>query len=130
MKPWQVLSLVCCVFGFEFLGTGVAIAENKGEAVTNAAGEKCVECHAKATPNVVNDWKLSKHSSLGIGCEACHGTDHTTAEDAAKAKIPTPETCGQCHSERVEQFKKGKHAIALGCNGSHAHNPLPAHGHD
>jgi len=105
MKPWKTVIPVCCVFIFELLGTGVAAAESKD-------GGKCEACHAKVTPNVVNDWKLSKHAGMGIGCEACHGIDHTTAEDAAKAKIPTPETCGQCHADRVEQFKKGKHAIA------------------
>jgi len=84
--------------------------------MANAAGAdtgaKCVECHAKATPNVVNDWRLSKHAGLGIGCEACHGSDHVTFADAMNAKIPTPETCGQCHGDRLEQFKKGKHALA------------------
>jgi hydroxylamine dehydrogenase len=77
-----------------------------------AAANTCVDCHAKTTPNVVNDWKLSKHATLGIACDTCHGSKHTSAADAAKAKIPTPETCGQCHENRVEQFKKGKHAIA------------------
>ena len=92
--------------------TGAGGVNAKNVSAATAAGEKCVECHTKTTPNVVNDWKLSKHASLGIGCEACHGSDHTTAEDAAKAKIPTPDTCGQCHADRVDQFKKGKHAVA------------------
>ncbi len=30
----------------------------------------------------------------------------------ANAKIPTPVTCAECHEERVEQFKAGKHALA------------------
>jgi len=75
-------------------------------------GAKCVECHAKVTPNVVNDWKLSEHAGLGIGCDSCHGGEHLMAGDAAKAKLPTAETCGQCHADRLEQFKKGKHALA------------------
>jgi hydroxylamine dehydrogenase len=113
MKPWpKILSLLSFLFLFGLLGTRIAAAEGSSAAVTSPTSEKCVECHTKTTPNVVNDWKLSKHSSLSIGCEACHGADHTTAEDAARAKIPTPETCGQCHADRVEQFKKGKHAIA------------------
>ena len=73
---------------------------------------KCVECHTKVTPNVVNDWKLSEHAGLGIGCDSCHGGEHLTVADAAKAKLPTAETCGQCHADRLEQFKKGKHALA------------------
>jgi hydroxylamine dehydrogenase len=30
----------------------------------------------------------------------------------AKAEIPTPETCGNCHEARVKQFSEGKHAAA------------------
>jgi hypothetical protein len=77
-----------------------------------AAATQCVDCHAKATPGAVADWKLSKHSAHDVGCETCHGSEHTTAADAAKAKLPTPETCATCHEERVKQFKKGKHAAA------------------
>ena len=74
--------------------------------------QQCVDCHSKITPNIVSDWKASRHSEVNVGCEACHGTNHTTAADAAKAKIPTPDTCGQCHETQVAQFKKGKHSMA------------------
>ncbi len=73
---------------------------------------KCVECHTKLTPNVVNDWRLSEHAGLGIGCDSCHGNDHITFADAKEAILPTAETCGHCHGDRLEQFKKGKHALA------------------
>ncbi len=76
------------------------------------AGAACIECHSKVTPNIVTDWKESKHSQVGVSCDACHGSDHTTATDAAKTKIPTPETCAQCHEAQVAQFKKGKHSMA------------------
>ena len=29
-----------------------------------------------------------------------------------QAKIPTPETCGQCRADRVAQYKTSKHAAA------------------
>jgi len=73
---------------------------------------KCIECHSKTTPNIVSDWKLSKHSGADIGCAVCHGDEHTSASDVAKVKIPTPDTCADCHSDQVAQFKKGKHAMA------------------
>ena len=72
----------------------------------------CVDCHARLTPGIVNDWKLSKHRLNDVDCSVCHGSDHTSAADAAKAKMPTPETCGACHATQVEQFSKGKHAFA------------------
>lgn len=74
--------------------------------------ETCLECHQKTSPGIVGDWKLSKHSENKIGCGTCHGTDHTSAQDFAKAKTPLPETCAQCHEQQVGQFKKGKHAAA------------------
>jgi hydroxylamine dehydrogenase len=77
-----------------------------------SAGAQCVDCHSKATPNVVSDWKQSRHHEAGIECDVCHGSDHMTSTDAAKARIPTPETCGQCHEAQVTQFKKGKHSMA------------------
>ncbi len=73
---------------------------------------QCIECHTKTTPNIVNDWKQSRHSQVEVGCDTCHGSEHMKADDAAKSKIPTPDTCGQCHQTQVEQFTKGKHAKA------------------
>jgi hypothetical protein len=80
-----------------------------GPASPNA---QCIECHSKTTPNIVADWKLSKHSQSDIGCVVCHGDQHTTATDVSKVKIPTPDTCADCHADQVAQYKKGKHALA------------------
>ena len=75
-------------------------------------GPQCIDCHSKVTPRIVSDWKLSKHSQVDVNCTACHGDQHTSAADVAKVKIPTPDTCAQCHQTQVEQYKHGKHAIA------------------
>jgi hypothetical protein len=84
-----------------------------GLYLVGTAWAGCTDCHSKETPQIVADWKLSKHGQMGIGCSSCHGAEHTQgAQDAAKALIPTPETCARCHKARVEQFKAGKHAFA------------------
>ena len=80
--------------------------------VSPVSAQVCVECHKKATPGIVNDWQLSKHSQQKIDCSECHGDQHKSAQDVAKAKIPTPDTCADCHEARVKQFKAGKHAAA------------------
>ena len=77
-----------------------------------AYADDCVDCHQKTTPGIVGDWDLSKHKDAGVDCIACHGDQHSSAGDVAKALIPTPETCRPCHTERVEQFSRGKHAVA------------------
>ena len=79
---------------------------------TPATAQDCAECHKTITPKIVSDWELSKHGENGIQCFACHGNQHTSAEDVAEVELPTPETCNNCHTEKVEQFKKGKHALA------------------
>jgi len=77
-----------------------------------AVAEDCVECHNKITPNIVSDWKLSKHSENYIFCDACHGDGHTSASDVANVTLPTAETCGECHDDQLAQFSRGKHAAA------------------
>ncbi|UCF65474.1 MAG: cytochrome C [bacterium] len=78
----------------------------------NLQANSCVECHSKIQPNIVADWQLSKHSENEVSCETCHGSDHQSNTDFSYAAIPTPETCATCHSSQVEQFSKGKHALA------------------
>lgn len=73
--------------------------------------QECIQCHGKLTPNIVSDWKLSKHSQNDVSCSDCHGSAHKSAQDTDKALIPTPETCAQCHETQVNQFKTGKHAF-------------------
>ncbi len=80
--------------------------------VSGSMAKTCIQCHSKITPNIVSDWKLSKHSQNGVSCDVCHGDAHHSAVDVNKVQIPTPETCADCHEEKVEQFKKGKHALA------------------
>jgi hydroxylamine dehydrogenase len=81
-------------------------------AAQTATSAQCLDCHSKLTPNIVSDWKLSKHSGVEVTCVTCHGDQHSSASDVTKVKIPTPETCAQCHETQVAQFHKGKHATA------------------
>ena len=80
----------------------------------NAWADECVECHQKTSPGIVADWQASKHASVkgGPKCANCHGMQHKTAQDAKLAKMPTAETCGNCHIDQKDQFSKGKHAHA------------------
>jgi hypothetical protein len=72
----------------------------------------CVTCHSGVTPNIVSDWKLSKHSVSMVSCQGCQGDAHHSAADTEKALIPTIETCAKCHGAPAKQFREGKHAKA------------------
>ena len=74
--------------------------------------ETCIGCHAGSTPGIVSDWRLSRHAAVAVGCDACHGTGHLTAADAAKARLPTPATCARCHPVQMRQYEGSKHALA------------------
>ncbi len=77
-----------------------------------AAPDGCVACHQKINPNIIADWRASRHSEVEVGCADCHGNGHKSTNDVANVKIPTPDTCGECHETQVKQFKGGKHAMA------------------
>lgn len=78
-------------------------------------GQQCVKCHEEETPGIVSDWRLSTHSQNDVGCSNCHGSNvhcgmcHGEGYDV---KMPTPETCAECHEGQVQQFRKGKHSKA------------------
>lgn len=93
------------------------------EAVAAGAqrSDLCLDCHRNVAPNLVRDFEQSKMYQAGLSCSNCHGSDHTTPDDVAEAKLPTPQTCAQCHPQRVEQFSRGKHAFAWA-----AMNAMPA----
>jgi len=74
--------------------------------------QECQECHKEVTPQIVSDWQLSKHSQNEIDCSVCHGDLHKDPYDVNNVQIPTPDTCADCHDEKVAQFKNGKHAFA------------------
>ncbi len=110
-----VVFCAAALLGTNAPGTGAPakVTPKRAPAVTIPEESRgCVDCHIRRTPGIVSDWKLSRHVAEGIGCADCHGTGHQAASDVDKAGIPTPETCGQCHAERLDQFKQGKHAAA------------------
>ena len=99
MRWWESFVLSVLVLSSNFL-------------LAQQPASQCIDCHTKITPNIVSDWKLSKHSGVDVTCVNCHGDQHTSAADVAKVKIPTPDTCASCHQTQVDQYKKGKHAMA------------------
>jgi len=103
------VAVFCLLVGLALAGTLGVLADVVSAA---DAGDACVDCHKQATSNIVSDWQASKHSAVGVDCSVCHGDKHQSAQDVAKAAIPTPETCAPCHKDRVEQYKSGKHAAA------------------
>jgi hypothetical protein len=91
---------------------GLLVVSLLALALPLAADVTCVDCHGGLTPGLVADWTTSRHAEVGVDCSVCHGEKHDSPDNTALAKIPTPETCAECHETQVGQFKKGKHALA------------------
>lgn len=84
---------------------------------------KCVECHAKNQPNIVNDWKNSRHAHVGVSCTDCHVVDggspmaikkpHPKDQNTTYVSIlVSPKTCEKCHEQQVKEFLNSGHARA------------------
>jgi nitrate/TMAO reductase-like tetraheme cytochrome c subunit len=89
----------------------------------------CIACHSKPGFRVTNkklynyflDWELSLHAREGITCADCHrgNPDRTDKEEAhgkdIKRLLSPVEyeqisvTCGKCHKENAENYKKTRH---------------------
>jgi len=110
MKKLRVDLRVCSLAGA--LLAAIALPGFAAEKKSGPSSTACVECHTKQTPQIVSDWRTSRHMEVDVGCADCHGDKHQSTNDVAQVKIPTPETCAECHEEQVNQFKGGKHALA------------------
>ena len=102
---------------------------------TQSAENSCVSCHQNPTfysqyPKLheyYQQWVASPHEQAGVRCEDCHGgrASATSIETAHAGVLPMndkgstlyfqkqPDTCGQCHIEKQQQFLQSKHYAAL-----------------
>jgi hydroxylamine dehydrogenase len=105
MRRLSIVSTLVLLAAFPLVLLTIPLSSVSAQSV-------CVDCHSQVTPGIVSDYQLSKHSQRGVDCAVCHGNRHSSANDVENVGIPTPEVCAACHSERVGQFKSGKHAMA------------------
>lgn len=70
----------------------------------------CEDCHTKISPKMVEDFNRGKMAET-LTCDSCHGSAHNSADDVAKAKLPTIQTCQGCHEDQARQYLSGKHAL-------------------
>jgi len=103
--------------------TTVVFASSTSEPSHANLHESCVECHAKKTPGIVNDWKESRHGHVGVSCAACHVVPKDNPMAAQNCKgvqgtntyvsvLVSPKTCERCHPEEVTEFEHSGHARA------------------
>lgn len=118
----NTLAAVGFVVG-SFFAVGPAFAQKVAnekvvfEVTAKHKDQACVGCHIQVTPGIVKDHMAGKMASPTnakdyVGCNDCHGEEHTKNEDYKQAKMPTAQTCKKCHLDQVGQYKAGKHNLA------------------
>jgi hypothetical protein len=108
-----------------FFVTCFTVTTVQAESVTNS----CIRCHSKSAFSITDkklykyfrDWELSIHAQEGVTCVDCHGgnpnrTDKKKAHGKDIQQLLTPVeyeqisvTCGKCHEENAENYKKSQH---------------------
>ncbi len=81
---------------------------------------QCIECHAKKTPGIVEDWKNGKMAHAAITCYDCHTVEKTSpmasqcsglkGTDIFISPMVSGKVCSRCHPTEYDEFLKSGHA--------------------
>ncbi|MCP4664901.1 MAG: beta-ketoacyl-ACP synthase [Deltaproteobacteria bacterium] len=98
------------------------LADKKDLIVKRGMSEearKCLECHARKTPGIVEGWKTSRMGHASISCYDCHKVDRSSpmaiqcegvkGTETFISPMVSSKTCSRCHPKEVEQFLKSGH---------------------
>lgn len=88
-----------------------------------AESAKCIGCHKKHTPSIVQQWGVSKHHGANVGCYECHQADPGDVDAYMHQKqlisiIVSPKDCANCHESAVQEMTESHHAKAARILGS------------
>lgn len=116
--------MVVGALGFLFVGSLVAVsivdssrhrdAGHPQTPVVPVEARGCVDCHAKVTPQLVEQWAASAHSAKGIACLSCHAVKEGgfLHHEVRISTVVTPTTCGNCHRAEAEEMARSAHGRA------------------
>jgi len=117
----KILFLLLMTFSFFLVGNTSWVS----------ARESCIDCHSDPKFVVTNkklfdyfkEWKLSIHAQEEVTCSDCHGGNpEASGKQAAHGGkggvrkiqravnfINIPTTCGQCHDDILDSYRKSNH---------------------
>ncbi len=80
--------------------------------------KKCIVCHDRVSPGIVNDWEKSIHAKAKITCIDCHQAAKTDKDARAHegtyiSALVSPKDCSRCHPKQVAQFNDSLHYKAV-----------------
>jgi cytochrome c553 len=124
--------IITFIIAFFFV-TFFTVSTASSEDVANS----CIHCHSNPAFRITNkklykyflDWELSIHALERVTCVDCHGgnpssTDKEKAHGKGIQQLLSPVeyerisvTCGKCHKENIENYRKSKHYRILTAKG-------------
>lgn len=119
MKNAKIL-LTCLLLVIS--GITFSAVSEKPDAMSQES-KKCVSCHKKQTPGIVQQWGDSKHHRAKVSCYECHVADKSDKDAFLHNKknisiIVSPKDCANCHKTEVKQTEDSHHAKAARILGS------------
>ncbi|OGB90489.1 hypothetical protein A2625_00885 [candidate division WOR-1 bacterium RIFCSPHIGHO2_01_FULL_53_15] len=92
-------------------------------SLAKPASQACLACHKETTPQIINHWKDSRHSKVGVSCFECHQAkkgepDAFEHNGFTIATIVSPKDCGKCHAKEFKEQQSSRHAEAASFIGS------------
>ncbi len=90
-------------------------ADERVNVLANSTDD-CVECHARNTPGIVEQYGHSTMAAADVGCRDCHevSADYPGAIEHQGTHVlnqPTTAMCQDCHQAEVAQFNQSRHAL-------------------
>jgi hypothetical protein len=124
-RLWLLAALVTAIlftvlYGLTRSGPLVApIADapaGRAAPVALPLADRCVTCHHRQTPTIVDQWARSTHARHQATCSSCHEVtkDYPTAKahyGTYVSNVVTPRTCATCHPAEAKQFAFSRHGV-------------------
>jgi hypothetical protein len=99
-----------------FLG-GASATETWAQSAQDS--KPCISCHLQidAIPAIYGQYRQSRHYENDVTCEDCHGAERNDPdafehEGHMISLIVTPDDCGKCHAQALQEFNASDHRNA------------------
>jgi hydroxylamine dehydrogenase len=95
--------------------SGAPETSEQVDALANS-DNKCVVCHRRTTPGIVEQYGHSSMADAEVSCQQCHevASDYPGAEEHEGTYVlrsPTTAMCQKCHTQEVAQYYQSRHSL-------------------
>jgi hydroxylamine dehydrogenase len=108
-----VLGLALIVMAIGKAGTPVDTSQIN---VLENSNDECVECHARETVGITEQFGHSTMAAADVTCQDCHEVEagypgSVEHENTYVLQTPSSAMCEECHTEEVAQFNQSRHSL-------------------